>query len=315
MRLLITSILALTFSQLAFAQDEDLSGTWEGSGGGCEYATISIIRYNNTYIGFTYDEGMGYCKCHFVGEYDPKTKKLKGENKGVIKKTITHVQSRYNLKYENFGGREFLRGTISAKSALLSIPSPIRYTRTSHKVDTTDFMRTWLRENATPLPPEIVKHDAPVSPPVAMADTAKAIEKPAPVITEPVKPVAPTVAEAIIKEKNKRTTDTLSVINTDAKELLIKVMDNGIIDGDTVSIIHNGRIIAERISVKAIPYEIKIPMDKQHNRQEIVLVAHNLGSISPNTALIIIETPEKQYRLTASTDLSKNAMIIFQYKE
>jgi hypothetical protein len=67
--------------------------------------------------------------------------------------------------------------------------------------------------------------------------------------------------------------------------------------------------------VTTTPYEIKIPMDSKNNRQEIILVAHNLGSIPPNTAMITIETPDKQYRLTASTDLSKNAMIIFQYKE
>jgi hypothetical protein len=40
-----------------------------------------------------------------------------------------------------------------------------------------------------------------------------------------------------------------------------------------------------------------------------------LASISPNTALIIIEIPARQYRLTASADLGKNAMIIFKYKE
>jgi hypothetical protein len=159
-------------------------------------------------------------------------------------------------------------------------------------------MLTWLKEHG------VIKNEAPVVKPVGMEDTVATV-----------KPIKPTVTEAIITEKNKRSTDTLSVINTDAKELIIKVMDNGIIDGDTVSIIHNGKIIAERISVKATPYEIKIPMDNQHNRQEIILVAHNLGTISPNTALIIIETPDKQYRLTASTDLSKNAMIIFQYKE
>lgn len=116
MRLLIISILALLISHLSFAQEEDLTGTWKGSGGGSEYAMICIIRHNSTYIGFTYDEGMGYYKCHFVGEYDPKTKKFKGENKGVIKKTITHTQSRYNLRYEKNGDREFLKGTAAGKS-------------------------------------------------------------------------------------------------------------------------------------------------------------------------------------------------------
>lgn len=316
MRLLLFSILLLLTSQLALAQSEDLTGMWEGGGGsGCEYATLTIIRHNNKYVGFTYDEGGGYCKCHFEGQYDPVTKKLKGVNTGVIKKTLLHSQSRYNLNYVVIGDQEYLRGTIAGKGLILSFPQAIRYTRTSKKVDTTDYMRAWLLENGIQPPADITRHDQPIN---TTIDSAKAIEQPIIAITDTVKPVIqsiPAVEQKIITEKNKRTNDTLSVINTSATELVIKVMDNGIVDGDTVSIIHNGRVIAERISVKATAHEIKIPIDNQNQRQEITLVAHNLGSIPPNTALIIIETPEKQYRLTASTDLSKNAMIIFQYRQ
>lgn len=320
MRLLISSIAFLLITQLSFAQEEDLTGTWEGDGGNSDYAMICIVKYNNTYVGFTYDEGMGYCKCHFLGEYDPQTKKLKGVNKGVIKKTLLHVQSRYNLNYVVVRGKEYLKGTVAPKAALFGIPSPATYTRVSKKVDTTDYMRNWLLENAIQSPPDIAKHDKPVNAPVTTIDSIKT-DPPVAITPEPAKPVTPppapipTTEEKIISDKNKRTNDTLSVINTNATELIIKVLDNGIIDGDTVSIIHNGRVIAERITVKTSPHEIKIPIDNKHARQEIILVAHNLGSIPPNTALILIETPEKQYRLTASTDLSKNAMIIFQYRE
>jgi hypothetical protein len=312
MRLLLLTIATLFTCFISSAQ-EDLTGTWEGAGGGAHYAKLCIIRYNNTYVGFTYDEGMGHCKCHFLGEYDPEKKKLKGVNKGVIEKTFFHSQSRYNLNYQIIGGKEYLKGTVGPKVVIMSIPAPISYTRISSKVDTTDYMLAWLKENVPAQPSaDITKQETPIPvetiPPAVTTDTVKpvAIQKPAPIIA---------AADSILTEKNKRTTDTLSVISTDAKELVIKVMDNGVVDGDTVSVIHNGRVIAERISVKATPYEIKIPIGKGNERQEIVLVAHNLGSIAPNTALIMIETSSEVYRLTASTNLSKNAMIIFQYKE
>jgi hypothetical protein len=298
---------------------QDLTGTWEAltPTASTDYARICVVRNGNSYVGYTYDTKAGFCKCHFTAEYSPNTKKLKGVNTGVIEKTSNHSQCRYNLTYIVIDGKEYLNGTIDSKSTVLNIltlgmvpPSYISYTRTSNKTDTTAYMQDWLMKNLPKEPPaEVTKQDTTtpsVIIPVIAADTT-------PVVIPNPAPVA--VADKIITEKNKRTTDTLSVISTDAMELVIKVMDNGVVDGDTVSIIHNGRVIAERISVKATPHEIKIPIGKGNERQEIVLVAHNLGSIAPNTALIIIETRDKQHRLTASTDLSKNAMIIFQYKE
>jgi hypothetical protein len=45
------------------------------------------------------------------------------------------------------------------------------------------------------------------------------------------------------------------------------------------------------------------------------LFANNIGTIPPNTALIILIAGKKRYEVHASYDLSTNAKIIFQYKE
>jgi archaellum component FlaF (FlaF/FlaG flagellin family) len=301
-------ILSLFFFNTSIAQD--LTGTWEGRGGNTEYAKICIIRYKDTYIGYTYDVGMGHCKANLLARYDPKTKKFKGINTGMIEKTFLHGQSRYHLNYVVINGQEYLKGTASAKSVgatLMSFGLPffITYTRISDKTDTTAYMQDWLTKNI----PAQQAMDT-----IAMADSSP-VDKSIADITVPVPVKSPAVADSIISDKNKRVTDTISVINTSERELLVKVMDNGVVDGDIVSIIHNGKVIAERIAVSETPYEFKIPIDSLNQQQEIILVAHNVGSISPNTALIVIDTPSKQYRLTASTDLSKNAMIIFKYKE
>lgn len=321
-----SAIFFILFFCMAFVlKAQDLSGTWEGSIGGREYAKLCIIRYKDSYVGYTYDEGSGFCKAHFTGNFNTGTQKLKGLNPSFIDRTPNHVLSRYNLDYTKIEDHEYLIGTISDKSAagfLLSLGagSGITYTRTSKNTDTTAFMRNWLAATepaANPQPPVAKTEPAPpvkndtatikfISPPAAVTVKADTIKKTNP----PNNPV-----ENIITASNKRITDTLSVIDIHETQLTIKVMDNGIVDGDTVSIIHNGQVIAERLSVTTKPFEITIPVNSQNDRHEIVLVAHNLGSIPPNTALIVIETPEHQYRITASTDLGKNAMIIFRYKE
>jgi hypothetical protein len=306
---------------------QDLTGTWEGLIGGREYAKLCIIRYKDNYVGFTYDEGSGFCRAHFDGLFTKSNQKLKGVNTSFIERTPNHVLSRYNLDYSKIEGKEYLTGIISDKSAtgfLLSfgMGSGVTYTRVSRKVDTTEYMRLWLAEISKPVTntPDrpIARANTKPEPPVVKKDTVVTKPQPPVIAIEPPrldtarKPVAD---NSIITAKNKRSTDTLSVIEIRENKLTIKVMDNGVVDGDTVSIIHNGQVIANKLSVSLKPFEITIPVDRQHDRHEIVLVAHNLGSIPPNTAMILIETQQHQYRLTASTDLGKNAMIIFRYKE
>jgi hypothetical protein len=45
------------------------------------------------------------------------------------------------------------------------------------------------------------------------------------------------------------------------------------------------------------------------------MVANNLGSIPPNTALMVVTTGDKHYELFISSDEKKNARIVIEYKE
>lgn len=302
------------------ACSQDLTGTWIGSGAGVNYARLCIIRVNGGYIGYTYDEGMGHCTCNYRGSFDSSRQKLKGMNDGIIEKTFLHSQSRYNLSYYVLGEKEQLRGSVSAKSVgakimSFGLPMPISYIKISNEVDTTEYMRGWIAKNEI-IPPLADSADVMATIPPAVEDSitlaSPSAQVPDAIADSTRKDMA---AASIINEKNKRITDTVSVITIHEKELLVKVLDNGIVDGDTVSILHNGKLIAERISVTGKPYEFKITIAQPDELQEIVLVAHNLGSIPPNTALILVQTPSQEYRLTASTDLRKNAMILFRYRE
>ncbi len=47
---------------------------------------------------------------------------------------------------------------------------------------------------------------------------------------------------------------------------------------------------------------------------EIILVAENLGSIPPNTGLLVIKDGEQTYQVHFTADLKTNAAIIFKKK-
>ncbi|MBK6635388.1 MAG: hypothetical protein IPG38_14745 [Chitinophagaceae bacterium] len=53
---------------------------------------------------------------------------------------------------------------------------------------------------------------------------------------------------------------------------------------------------------------------KKAAQHEIVLFAHNLGSIPPNTALIVVNAGDQRFELYSSASLTENAVLVFEYK-
>lgn len=105
----------------------------------------------------------------------------------------------------------------------------------------------------------------------------------------------------------------LTIAETDS--IKCALYDNGEIDNDTVSLYYNDKLIlrSQRLSGSAI--EFYVSFDKTKLTQKIKLVAENLGSIPPNTALLIITTRSNRYTLTLSSTYSKNGTVEFFLKE
>jgi hypothetical protein len=97
-------------------------------------------------------------------------------------------------------------------------------------------------------------------------------------------------------------------------EITIDLYDNGIIDGDTVSIYHNNELIFSRAGLSDKPVEIKVKVDAQHPHHEIVMVAENLGTIPPNTSLMIVTEGTKRSEVFISSSEQKNAKVVIDLK-
>ncbi len=308
----------LLFIPLCFlsivSRSQDLTGTWEGhSSNIASYVKMVIIRQGNTYIGYTYDEGMGFCKANFLGSFDEVRQLLTGKGMGFIERSITHSQAKFRLNYERIGNVHYLRGTVLPKTLVTSILSfgiadRVTLTRTDMNADTTVFMQKWLTKNITmadTLDADTTEIDSPQASIPAVADTAVTTRR----RTDSITPNKIAVA------KQQRNVDTLSTIITAEKNIFITIFDNGQVDGDTITVFHNNKILLSQHFVSAEPYRISLPLSKEQPRHEIILVANNLGSIPPNTAVLLVEAGEKKYRLTASSDLKRNVLVIFEYRE
>jgi hypothetical protein len=104
-------------------------------------------------------------------------------------------------------------------------------------------------------------------------------------------------------------------IFVDSGLVQIEFFDNGQIDGDTISVYVNERPMVYRQMLKSQAVTMSVPVDRQRPIQDVVMVGENLGSIPPNTALMIVMSGQERYQLYLKADERKNALVRFIYKE
>jgi hypothetical protein len=92
------------------------------------------------------------------------------------------------------------------------------------------------------------------------------------------------------------------------------VYDNGVVDGDIVSVIYNDKVVIDKLSLTSHAVVVKVPVTKQ-GINTLVFHAHNLGEYPPNTAELEILYGNKKEELTVSSDLTVSSMIDVEYQK
>ncbi|MBL0129723.1 MAG: hypothetical protein IPP43_00195 [Chitinophagaceae bacterium] len=102
-----------------------------------------------------------------------------------------------------------------------------------------------------------------------------------------------------------RKAELVKEIKVDTGTIQIDFYDNGQIDGDTISVYVNNMPVVSRKMLKAQPVTITVKVDLKRPEQEVIMVGENLGSISPNPALMIVKAGDKRYQLYLTSDEKK----------
>ncbi len=125
----------------------------------------------------------------------------------------------------------------------------------------------------------------------------------------------PVVNYVVTNEYKERENVITKEIEVDADSLLIDFYDNGEIDGDSISIFFNDKLLAssQKLSAKSIHLKIGLDLAKEYN--EMSMFADNLGSIPPNTALMMISDGKKRYEIRLSSNMEKNAVVRIKRKK
>jgi hypothetical protein len=132
-------------------------------------------------------------------------------------------------------------------------------------------------------------------------------------LPDAIKP-APEKSCALPPGFEKRSNTVLKTIKVENKKVRVDLYDNGEVDGDSISLFYNGKLLLshKRLSEKPITLEISVEDDKEMN--ELVMYAENLGTIAPNTALMVVTDGPKRYEVRITSDLQKSGVINFVRK-
>jgi hypothetical protein len=132
---------------------------------------------------------------------------------------------------------------------------------------------------------------------------------------EVVKTTISTTVNAPAADLSKRKTEIIQNVFIKSDSLVISLYDNGEIDGDTVSVVVNGKIILAKqgLTAKAITTTIYMPSNTNDSLQ-LVMYAENLGRIPPNTGLLVLQDGNNRYDIRFAGDLQKSSAIILKRK-
>lgn len=147
----------------------------------------------------------------------------------------------------------------------------------------------------------------------------KSMEKPVTVEKTTPRTTAPVGTESInpkdLSRLDKRSKQVIRMIEVPAESFTVSLYDNGQIDGDTVSLYYNGKLMVASKRLSTTPITLEIKLDPNRDDNDLVMYAENLGSIPPNTALMVVTVGDKRYEVNITSTEQTSGTVRFRLKE
>jgi hypothetical protein len=113
---------------------------------------------------------------------------------------------------------------------------------------------------------------------------------------------------------NKRNYEVIKTIEVTGDLIKVDIYDNGQIDGDTVSIFLNEKLLVPPKMLTANPISLSINLSEDEDTYDLIMFAESLGTIPPNTAFMIITTSTSRYEINISSTEQTSGAIRFKVK-
>jgi hypothetical protein len=107
-----------------------------------------------------------------------------------------------------------------------------------------------------------------------------------------------------------RMVDIQHIIEVARPDIRIRIWDNGVPDGDIVTVLLDEQIIAHKLRVNKRPYAFPIKLTKSVH--VLVLHADSLGSLPPNTVAISVDDGIKEKVIVVRADIRESGGILIR---
>jgi hypothetical protein len=132
----------------------------------------------------------------------------------------------------------------------------------------------------------------------------------APPIVEKKKP-APVPAGTAQQKFTTREKKLATVIPITGDSIELRFYDNAVVDGDSIAVFLNDKMVFEHVRLNNKPYTLTLSVNDLPEDNEMVMVAENLGTIPPNTSLMVAIVDGKRFEARLESTENSSALIRF----
>lgn len=111
----------------------------------------------------------------------------------------------------------------------------------------------------------------------------------------------------------KRDVDLISTFDFNEDSVHLEIYDNSVVDGDEITLYINNEIRFDKVRLTEKPLELDLTK-KRSNVFDIRFHANSLGSIPPNTGLIVIRSKTTRKEVNFSSDFTKTSSVRIRLK-
>lgn len=321
---------------LSSLQAQQITGVWKGKINK-QKVEVKIIQKGDSLTGtsYYYASADNYSRYTIKGYFDPSTNSAIWwddqliEEKGGLFSTAGKTPQLSSADFNCPGGGEmYLNGKATPKEEK-EAEGPVDLTKAKDPSfrDEWDFVidnytigandpqiidSVGLIARVTPGRKRPVKQQD--TPPLARAPRPGMVSIPPPPETtpqekpqpaEPIIALPQTIEEKFITRRKVFITD----IPVTGDSIELRFYDNAEVDGDSISLFLNNKLLFQHIRLTDKAYTIKLPVAYMGSTNELTMVAENLGSIPPNTSFMVALVGDKRYEAKLASTENSSAVI------
>lgn len=299
---------------------QQITGVWQGKTKSTKIE-LKLIKSGDSLVGnaYYYVSKLRYKKYSVKGYFDPGTNNVIWWDDVMLEDKLSgNQEALLSVADFNCPGEDEMRldGNSSLRDDKERLRNPLHLQKVKNAVFPDDW--DWVIDNYTAgaNDPYIIDSIGRLStePIYSVARNTKETEVPV-TISERSVPETPASAKpesSSIEEKFARRKRTLQqVIPVSGEIVALRFYDNAQIDGDSIAIFLNNVLLFKHVRLTDQPYTVKINVNDLQDDNELVMVAENLGSIPPNTALMVVEVGGKTFDAHLYSTENSSALIRF----